>query len=77
MPDKIVQGLNIVSTAKNPTVEEVNQKMSKITDILNDSLSTAKFADGANQKEGVVYRNPNIQDGVGSHWSHSFMSMGG
>jgi hypothetical protein len=76
MPDTKIKGLGITTTGQFASAVEVNQKMGLIEKAINDSLSTSNFADGANSKEGVIYRNPNIQDGVGSHWSHPFMCMG-
>lgn len=76
MPDTKIKGLGITTIGQYASAVEVNQKMVIIEKAINDSLSTSRFENIANSKEGINYRNPNIQDGTGSHWSHPFMCMG-
>lgn len=74
MPDTNIKISGLTILMATPT--EINQKMIIIERAINDGLSTASQSDQSNQREGLTYRNPNIQDGVISFWSHNFMCMG-
>ena len=75
MPN-VIKGLEVISTGQFVATTEYQQKQALIKKAFEDGMSTAPFSDQINQKEGVVYRNPNIQTGTISFWSHPFMTMG-